>query len=609
MTEHGAATSTSLGRMLDVARWSWRYVRQTSPRRLTAVIGLTLVRGGLPAIAILIMRELVNTVAAGIQGEPSATERALLLLAAGLLIAVASGVIGQANRYASRLLQDEVNMQVTLDILEHARLLDIQAFEDPELQDVMERAQQNTGQHVTQFVMRLLAASQKLAESIGLFVILVAIEPWVLAITLPILLPFSFLEWRLARDDFLQEHSRATKRRWTRYFVSLLTNRRMVPEVRLLDLGAMLIERYRLIFEQFLAEDRRLYRRGLLQAIGFALSGSLAFYVVFGRVVLRAIAGGLSLGDVAAFGGGVSRLRGDLEGVVSELTGAMTQTLFVSNLATFLALEPDLQDHGRPLTEPVRGELELRHVSFTYPGTDRPVLEDVSFKVHPGETVAIVGENGAGKTTLAKLVVRLYDPTAGVILLDGRPLPEIALASLYQTVSFVFQDFNRYEASAAENIAYGDWRRTPESAWLEAVADEAGARELIERMPQGWDTKLGRMFGEFDLSGGQWQKLAIARAFARPARLLILDEPTSNLDARAEARLFNQFRQLARDRTTILISHRFSTVRMADRIVVLHEGQLLEQGSHDELVQLDGLYASLYRLQAKQLLNREQYQA
>ena len=276
--------------------------------------------------------------------------------------------------------------------------------------------------------------------------------------------------------------------------------------------------------------------------------------------------------------------------------------MFISNLMEFFEIESAMTSESGLVPPSSRGEVELRSVTFTYPGSKQPVLTDVSLRIKRGETVAFVGENGAGKTTLVKLIARLYDPDQGCILFDGHDLRALSLDYLHSQVSFVFQTFGRYEATVADNIAYGDWQQLlHDRERVEQLALLSGVHSLVEGMPQGYDTMLGRTFGEYTLSGGQWQQIALSRAYVRNGRLLILDEPTANLDARAEYKLFCQFRELARGRTTILISHRFSTVSMADRIIVMDKGQIVEQGTHQQLVGREGHYASLYKLHHRQM--------
>ena len=328
-----------------------------------------------------------------------------------------------------------------------------------------------------------------------------------------------------------------------------------------------------------------------------------AFYVVLSRLASQTLVGVLTIGDIAIYGGATSRLRNTLQNIIASMSTMREDMLYISNLREFLRTKPQIEETGAVSPAPGPGAVEAKSISFAY-GPGQPlVLRGISFCIQPGETVALVGENGAGKSTLAKLIARLYEPTEGIVLLDGNNMRELSAEYLRQQIAFVFQRFSRYEATAAENIAYGDWKRLlHDRQQVERIARLAGVDGLIRTMPQAYDTLLGRAFGEYTLSYGQWQRMAIARAFAREsASLLILDEPTANLDARAEYDLFCRFRDLAAGRTTILISHRFSTVSMADRIIVLDDGRIVEQGTHEELLSQDGHYASLYRLHARQM--------
>jgi ATP-binding cassette subfamily B protein len=329
-----------------------------------------------------------------------------------------------------------------------------------------------------------------------------------------------------------------------------------------------------------------------------AILMAIGVYMALLRVVQQSITGALTIGDVALFATAGLRLRTALEMVAASTTSLMEHVAHISNLRELLAIQPRVEPSLGLVPARPRGEIEFRNVSFTYPGSEVAALVDVSFRIAPGETVALVGKNGAGKSTLLKLLARFYDPDAGCVLYDGIDLRDISLEHLYTRTAFVFQRARAFEATAAENIAYGDCSRLlTDLPQVERIARETGAHDVVERMPRGYDTVLGPLFGEYDLSAGQWQQMAIARAFARStATLLILDEPTASLDVMAEYELFRRFRALAAGKTTVLVSHRFSTVRMADRIVVLDDGRVIEQGTHEELIAAGRYYAGLYRL-------------
>jgi ATP-binding cassette subfamily B protein len=589
-------------RLATSARWAIRLAWTTSPGLLASVAVVVLGRGLIPAAMALTARGLVNACIGAMHGGVASLRPLLPWLLLGFALTLVEGVAQLAAGLFSRHLHDHLNYRITLDLLRHAARLDVAFYDDPRLQDVLQRAKENPAEHVSRFVNDALSIAMNFLQVASLVGVLIFIEPLILAVAVVFAAPYLGFEWRLAVRQYVLEQSRTTKRRWSGYFTALLTGRASVGEIRMLGLAPLLIEKFRVLMAEFHEQDRRLHARSFTGNVWFVVLTTAAIYAAFARVAFRVLSGALTIGDLAVFGGATTRLRNTLQSTVQSLSAAMQRTLFIANVIEFLELEPARGAGGDVRPSAPAADIQLRDVSFAYPGTHEKVLDRVSLHIRAGETVAIVGENGAGKTTLVKVIAGLYEADEGEIQIDGVDFARISREALQERIAFVFQSFGRYEASAEENIAYGDWRRMEANRErVKEVAAQAGIDGMIEALPRGYDTQIGRTFGETDLSGGQWQGIAVARAFARDASLLILDEPTSNLDARAEYNLFRRFHELAEGRTTIIISHRFSTVRVADRILVMEKGSIVESGTHDELMEQEGGYARLYDLHSRKV--------
>ncbi len=609
-------TRTSLIARLDKeVREFWSALRNTpqafrlvwSAGRSAALvgIGLMLIAAILPAAQAWAGKLIIDAIvsASGQGMEISAGFRSVLpYLVLELALVLVSSLTGQARAFSDRILQQQLTNHINSLVMRKAIGLDLQFFENPVFYDTLQNARRQADFSALSIVRAILQMAQQLITLVSLVVLLLRFSPWLAVIVFVSAIPSFLSQSQYAEHAFRAVSRRAPEARLLNYLEMLLTGNETVKEIKLFGLGEPLLKRYQTLFEKFYLEDRAIAERRTLAGLGWGMLSTLAYYGSYAWIVLRAIAGLITLGDMTMFLSIFRQSQGSIRSLLDSLNQLYESNLFLDNLMTYLELKPLLvaPENGRIAPAPIRQGIEFRHVCFRYPGSDVDVLRDIELHIQPGERLALVGLNGAGKTTLIKLLTRLYDPTEGQILLDGVDLREYDLTSLHQRFGVIFQDFARYQFTVRENIGFGQVDALDDMARIQDAADRGGASALIEDLPQGYETMLGRRWGKGqELSGGEWQKIALARAFMRKAEVLVLDEPTASLDAEAEYEVFQRFGELMEGRIAVLISHRFSTVRMADRIALLSAGKILELGSHAELIALDGAYARLFNLQAE----------
>ena len=522
------------------------------------------------------------------------------LVGAEMTLAVVAGILSRAVDYFDNLLADRYTHHVSVEVMRKAASLDVTVYEDPVFYDRLERARVQATDRLA-MIQQMGRLIQQTVTAIAFSLVLIRYSPFLLVLLVAGILPAFLGESHFAFLTYAKNFRQTPARRQMDYLRQVGGSKEAAKELKLFNLSEYLTGRFTKLSQGIYEENVALNKRSLFWGGLLAIVGQLGYYGAYAYSIYQTIEGRYSIGDLTLITTAIMQAMANIQLAFSTASGVADQALFLTDLLAFFEMKPGVASkvNGLPAPSPIVLGFEFQNVSFVYPGTDRRVLSNFSFTLRPGERVALIGENGQGKTTVVKLITRLYDPTEGRILLDGIDLREYDLADLHAEIGVIFQDFMRYEMTARENIAVGriEVQHTPNE--IEYAAEKSLASGVIARLAGGYDQMLGRRFETgVDLSGGEWQKLALARAYLRDAQLLILDEPTAALDARSEFEVFERFAELTEDKMALLISHRLSTVRMADRIVVLEGGRLVEEGSHSQLIAVGGRYAAMFEMQA-----------
>ena len=570
-------------------------------RWLTIANGLLrIARSAMPVALLYIGKLIIDQVLQLSHQHSTDTHHLWQLVGLEFGLAIATDALSRAITLMDALLGDLFSNHTSVKIMEHAATLDLDQFEDSVFYDKLERARQQTVGR-TILLSQVMSQVQDLITMVFLAAGLMAFNPWLIVLLLITIIPAFLGESYFNDQSYALTRGQTPERRELDYLRYLGASDETAKEVKIFDLSGFIIERFKLLSDKFYAENKRLSIKRSLWGTFFAMMGSLGYYAAYVVIIIRTVSGSVTIGELAFLAGSFRQLRTLLEGILSRFTAVSQGAIYLRDFFEFFEIEPQIKPAKHPLPFPKKIEqgFTFEDVGFKYANAERWANRHLSFTLYPGEKLALVGENGAGKTTLVKLLARLYDPTEGRILLDGKDLRDYDLVDLRLNVGIIFQDYLRYQMTFAQNIAVGKISEQYNRPLIETSARQSLADVLAAKLPASYDQQLGKRFAQgVELSGGEWQKVALARAYMRDAQLLILDEPTSALDARAEYSVFERFAELTTGKSAVLISHRFSTVRMADRILVLEKGQLIEIGSHEELIQKDGRYAELFNLQA-----------
>jgi len=570
--------------------------------RLVVVLGLVsrIIASILPPALFWVSKFIIDTIFRIVTTHQPITHRLWWLVAAEFALAVSTGLVGRLIDYLDALLAGRYMNHISVRVMEHAASLDLLAYEDPVFYDRLERArvQATDRLYMIQAIGRLI---QQVITTITLSISIIVFSPWLLLLLIVGVIPAFVGETHFAFLGYAKNFRQTPIRRQLDYLRVLGGSKEAAKELKLFGLRDFLTGRFKALSDQVYHEDIALARRKVIAGSGLSMIGTAGYYTAYVYAVWQTVTGVFSFGTLTLLANAIREASSNLQQTFSTLSTIADQALFLTDLIAFFEMKPTIRSKANalPAPRPIQRGFEFRNVSFRYPGSSRLVLNGLNFHLRPGERVALIGENGEGKTTIVKLLTRLYDPAEGQVLLDGVDLREYDLDDLYSEIGVIFQDFMRYEMTARENIAVGRIERMNDLELLQESARKSMAADVLRKLPAGLEQMLGRRFdGGVDLSGGEWQKVALARAYLRDAQVLVLDEPTSSLDARSEYEVFKRFAELTTEKMALFISHRFSTVRMADRIVVLENGRIAEEGDHDTLTSLGGRYAEMFELQA-----------
>ena len=579
-----------------------KLVWETDKKMATANVSLRLVKSLMPLMMLWVGKEIIDEVLLLIQNSGAmSSDRLWILILIELSLTLLNEILSRGISLLDALLGDLFANKSSLKLMEHAASLDLEQFEQADFYDKLERARRQTLQR-TVLMTQVLSVLQDMVSLISLAAGLILFNPWLILLLIVSVIPSFLGESHFNSRSYSLVHSYTPERRELDYLRHTAASDETAKEVKLFGLSEFLRARFKSLSDNYYKANRKLSTQRAAWGLALSIISTAGYYAAYVVILMNTLAKVISVGELTFLSGSFARMRGLMEGILGKLASIAQGAMYLEDFYAFFSIESQIKapEFAVPFPKPIKHGFTFENVGFNYPNTDKWAIRNVSFHLNPSEKIALVGENGSGKTTLVKLLSRLYDPTEGQILLDGIPLNQYNPNELRQEIGVIFQDFVKFQFTAGMNIATGQIEQKADTNKIEQAAHLSLASEVIEKLQGKYDQMIGRRFAEgVDLSGGQWQKIALGRAYMRDAQLVILDEPTAALDARAEHEVFERFSTLSEGKMAVIISHRFSTVRMADRIIVLKEGKLIEMGSHQDLLKMDGLYAELFQLQAQ----------